>query len=114
MRTNEMSNEDQKQQTPPGCEASAFNELLSSAGLMHPSELQRIAIKLGNGLWCRHWYNWGRTTDPWIMAIQIRSASGSPVGCDDLKQHGFVRGDSCLYFIRRADEDGKPYMGSGR
>jgi len=83
--------------------------LLSSAGLMHPKELQKLAIKLGNGNWCRHWYNWGGNKKPWIMALQIRTASGSPVGCDDLKKHGFVRGDSCLYFINRAGDDGKPY-----
>lgn len=88
---------------------SALSDLLSSAGLMHPSELERIAIKLGNGQWCRHWYHWGQTDKPWIMAVQIRSYSGSPVGCDDLKKHGFVRYDDCLYFINRANEDGTPY-----
>lgn len=86
-----------------------LSDLLSSAGFMHPSELIRIATRLGNGMWCRHWYQWAGHTKPWIMAIQIRTASGSPVGCDDLKDYGFVRGNDCLYFINRANEDGAPY-----
>ena len=90
---------------------SHLSDLLSSAGLMHPKELQKIAVKLGNGQWCRHWYQWGYTNSPWIMAVQVRGYSGSPIGCDDLKKYGFVRGDDCLYFINRADEDGKPYRG---
>ena len=87
-----------------------LHNLLAGAGLMHPKELERMAIRLGNGQWCRHWYQWSASTKPWIMALQVRSVSGSPVGCDDLKKHGFVRFESCLYLINRADDDGKPYV----
>jgi len=93
-----------------GDEGANLTVLLSSAGYMHPKELERMAIRLGNGQWCRHWYQWGGYAEPWIMALQIRTCSGSPVGCDDLKKFGFVRGDSCLYFINRANEDGTPYI----
>jgi len=91
------------------CSESDLNVLLSSAGFMHPSELEKLVIKCANGLWCRYWYHWGQSNTPWIMAIQIRSHSGSPVGCDELIKYGFVRYDDCLYFINRANEDGTPY-----
>ena len=96
---------------PQGDRKAELTELLASAGFMHPKELQRLALKLGNGMWCRHWYQWGQIEKPWIMALQIRSFSGSPVGCDDLKKHGFVRWKDCLYFINRAKDDGSPYLG---
>jgi hypothetical protein len=37
-----MSNEDQKQQTPQGCEASEFNALLVACGLVNERELEII------------------------------------------------------------------------
>lgn len=100
------------EQSPKNNEAesqSALIALLGSAGRMTPLELQKIALRLGNGYWCKHWFHWGDTEKPWVMAVQIRSYSGSPIGCSDLKKHGFVQGDSCLYFINRADENGKLY-----
>jgi hypothetical protein len=112
--TANATEKDTETQQPQRGNVSELKQLLSSAGFMHPSELERIAIRLGNGLWCRHWYHWGQTKEPWIMAVQIRAPSGTPVGCDDLKDYGFVRGDDCLYFINRANEDGTPYHESGR
>ena len=84
-------------------------ELIDSAGLMHPDKLQKIAIKLGNGMWCRHWYCWSEIKNPWVMAIQVRTWSGSPVGVNGMKEEGFVRHEDCIYLIRRASDDGEPY-----
>jgi len=90
-------------------EIKELKDLIAGAGLMHPADLVKIAINCGNGMWCRHWYHWAEMKDPWVMAIQIRSWSGSPVGIDGMEKEGFVRYDDCIYLIRRADGDGNPY-----
>ncbi len=71
--------------------------------------LQNFALKLENGGWCRHWYNWGGHQDSWVMAIQVRNWVGAPIGIGGIEEVGFVWHDDLLYLIKLCNDDGTPY-----
>ncbi len=54
------------------------------------SELQRIALRLSNQCFVRHWLHWNYPcVDPWVMAIECRDAKHNPIRVKDLDQAGF-------------------------
>lgn len=84
---------------------------------MTASELQRIALRLSNQGWCRHFLHWRYPCqDQWLMAIQfaemdergrLRVATFKP-----LEAKGFRvvhEGIGLMYVIERTDEEGKPF-----
>lgn len=93
---------------------------------MTASELQRIALRLSNSGWCRHWLNLNNSHDGVRMAIQVLEITSveeddillsmfQPVEVGDLGALGFElldddKNDSHIYTILRTNDDGTPYV----
>lgn len=79
-------------------------------------ELQRIASRLSNQCWCRHWLNYGDRRTGVIMAIQcvdiLDSGRFTPARVNGIEELGFTLADDerLLYTIPRTNEDGTPYV----
>lgn len=71
--------------------------------------LQRYALLLSNQGWCRHWSQFGFSSDPWIMAIQIRDETGSAIAIKDLVDEGFILWGDNIHLIGRCDYLGKAF-----
>ena len=94
---------------------------------MTATQLQSIALRLGNAGWCRHWLNLNNSHDNVLMAIQVLEARSiergeddalitrfTPTVVPDLEKLGFELLDddqyqSHIYTIRRTNDDGTPY-----
>lgn len=80
---------------------------------MTADELHRLARRLGNSFWCRHWLHFNHPVqDPWLMAISCLDGDGNPLMVA-LERHGFTRavheGGLIVYTVPRTDERGEPY-----
>jgi hypothetical protein len=88
---------------------------IAIAGGMTAAELQRIASRLGNAMWCRYWLHWNYPVqEPWLMAISCKAVDGDPIDLEDMGPHGFAREDGeglIVYTVARTDDDGKPFRG---
>jgi hypothetical protein len=84
---------------------------------MNPTELQRIATRLGNQAWTRHWLHYNRPCeDPWLMAIQVVGFTREglrPVRVLALERLGFRETlpafKGSIYVIERTDDEGNPF-----
>lgn len=82
---------------------------------MTANELQRIACRLSNQIWCRHWLNFQDRKKDVKMAIQCRDHDGTPERIKDLESKGFelfwTDDIDCqwIYTIPRTNDDGTPY-----
>lgn len=78
-------------------------------------ELQRIALRLSNSGWCRHWLNFNHPQNPRIMAIQVVDFQSEenigPVKVHGIEAEGFaiLAGSNFVYTIDRTNEDGTPF-----
>lgn len=97
---------------------------------MTADELQRIATRLGNSCWCRHWLNYNHPNNPRMMAIQCMDWGETgrmechghgdfepevklrPVPVRDLLKLGFKEEETHLYVIDRTNPDGTPFIGT--
>jgi hypothetical protein len=79
---------------------------------MTADELQRIALRLSNSGYCRHWLHWNDPSqEPWLMAIRVIDSSGWRVPIKDLETRGFRLDAHPGYFytVERTNEDGTPF-----
>lgn len=78
---------------------------------MTAKELQRIAVRVSNNCFCRHWLHFNHPQQtPWIMAIQARDQDGRIV---ELYQHDMnvcgMTKDGDFWIVERTNEDGTPF-----
>lgn len=93
---------------------------------MIAGELQRIALRLSNSCWCRHWLNFNSPENPRKMAIQVLDCvpnenpeaeiEFTPKPVPELEKLGFkLDNDNAeslwIYVIDRTNKDGTPYNG---
>lgn len=80
---------------------------------MTADELQRIAVRLSNQCWCRHWLNFFDTHASIDMAIHCTDYDRKPLQIGELLAKGFRRQDALglrgVYLIKRTNEDGTPF-----
>ena len=77
---------------------------------MTANDLQRIAVRLSNQSWCRHWLNYGDRHTDVQMAIQCRDSYGNPTEIKCLLELNFVEQPDHIYVINRTEEDGSPFV----
>lgn len=77
---------------------------------MTAGELQRIAVRLSNQSWCRHWLNFYNNHDNVKMAIQVKDWDGKCEPIPDLTKLGFEELPDFIYVINRTNEDGSPFI----
>lgn len=74
--------------------------------------LQYVAMRLGNGCFCRHWLHWNYPSrDPWLMAVSCLDSEGGRMRAP-LEKLGFTRIDHAgliVYTIPRLDDEGRPF-----
>ena len=56
---------------------------------MKADELQRIATRLSNQCFVRHWLHWNTPYHPVVMAIECRDWRCKPMQIQDMEKHGF-------------------------
>lgn len=77
---------------------------------MTANQLQRIACRLSNSSWCRHWLNLHNSRTDVIMAVQCLDERGRPAQIRDLERLGFKPQDAFIYTIQRTNDDGTPFV----
>ena len=74
---------------------------------MKVDELQRIATRLSNQCFVRHWLHWNAPHEPAIMAIECRDSWGRPQQVSDMRKYGFEWDEiDHRYYINR--DGGEP------
>lgn len=86
---------------------------------MTAAELQRVAARLSNSTWCRHWLFWRTAAGRPLMAVQAVDRAGgewkvADLDGPDLERLGFSRewcdGIGWVWVVPRTNDDGTPYV----
>lgn len=72
---------------------------------MKADELQRIATRLSNQCFVRHWLHFNAPYHPVVMAIELRNSLGESIQAYEMRNHGFEWNDTDRRYYVKRDPD---------